>query len=265
MSLLTRTLKPLLTRLFVSEPDTEIRWGPLRGYRLPSATARAHLSMVFGAYEKKIQSVLVEQATGLSVAYDIGAHVGLMSLLLANVLGRNGRVYAFEPSVQEAELVRQMITSNRLERRIFIQRCAVCDEDGQVAFHASGSSFTGILDKAPENHRGSVAATVPAVTLDGFVFTQGNPPPDFIKIDVESAEALVLAGASRLLQTKRPRLVIEVHGPDACRATIEKLLMNKYQVRLAVTDASAEISQPDELKDMFVKNRWTHHLLAIPR
>jgi FkbM family methyltransferase len=158
-----------------------------------------------------------------------------------------------------------MIRCNHLERRVFIQRCAVCDEDGEVFFHASGSSFTGILDKAPENHRGNAAETVPAVTLDTFVFEQGNPAPDIIKIDVESAEALVLAGASRLLQTKRPRLIIEVHGPNACSATIGELLRNNYQVRLVTAHARPEVSQSDQLRDIFVRNRWTHHLLACPQ
>jgi hypothetical protein len=52
-------------------------------------------------------------------------------------------------------------------------------------------------------------------TLDHFVFQGENPVPDFLKIDVEGAEALVLQGATRLLAEVRPMMIIELHNPEA--------------------------------------------------
>jgi len=39
--------------------------------------------------------------------------------------------------------------------------------------------------------------------------------PDFIKIDIEGAEALVLRGANATLSQKRPAMIIETHGAEA--------------------------------------------------
>ncbi|NUQ12496.1 MAG: FkbM family methyltransferase [Gemmatimonadaceae bacterium] len=52
------------------------------------------------------------------------------------------------------------------------------------------------------------------------------PAPDVIKIDVEGAERLVLAGAARLLRERRPVVILSVHSDDLdrdCRATLSGL------------------------------------------
>ena len=49
-------------------------------------------------------------------------------------------------------------------------------------------------------------------SLDNFVYVAGNPPPDFIKLDVEGAEGRALTGARRLLAEHRPGLLLEIHG-----------------------------------------------------
>jgi FkbM family methyltransferase len=56
---------------------------------------------------------------------------------------------------------------------------------------------------------------VPVTTIDACVFEQGFPPPDFVKIDVEDAEGLTLAGMNRVATEYAPMLLIEIHGPHA--------------------------------------------------
>lgn len=143
---------------------------------------------------------------------------------------------------------------------------AVCDEVGELRF--GSGSFTGILEKAVENKTSGdqQAVIVQATTLDHFVYDQGNPPPGFIKIDVESAEPLVIAGGERLLREKRPTLLVEVHGPSACRETIRALLDHSYRLHwLKDNGKPVEITQPTQLRDHFHKRCWTHHILALPR
>jgi FkbM family methyltransferase len=179
----------------------------------------------------------------------------------------HGRAYAFEPSPREAEMVEELIQCNGLQDRLSMHRCAVCDEVGSVQFQSGDASFTGILDKAVESKPDTAAATVTvhAVTLDSFVYGQGHPAPDLIKLDVESAEPLVIAGARRLLEEKRPRLVIEVHGPDASRDTVAQLLGHSYRVDLLTEQGRIPVTAADQLRPRFRKNQWTHHLLAVPK
>jgi chemotaxis response regulator CheB len=55
---------------------------------------------------------------------------------------------------------------------------------------------------------------VEVVTLDDAI-AAGAPAPDVIKLDVEGSEVDVLAGASRLLETRRPAVICETHGTNA--------------------------------------------------
>jgi hypothetical protein len=50
------------------------------------------------------------------------------------------------------------------------------------------------------------------VTIDGLLRSGCIPPPDFIKIDVEGAEALVLAGAAEALAAYHPAIFLAIHG-----------------------------------------------------
>jgi FkbM family methyltransferase len=258
-------MKPFLAKCFVSDSGpTTIRRGLLRGRSLPREIAAANLSMVFGTYERRIVEVIAENARGCDVAYDVGSHVGYMSLLLAECVAENGRVIAFEPSSREAALVEKLASCNGLEGKLTVERVAVCDENGQVSFQPNDSSFTGILDKAPESRREGRVTTVPAVTLDSFVYERGKPAPDFIKIDAESAEAMVVAGAAELLRRKRPKMVIEVHGPDACRDTIAGVLAHGYRIHRVTDGTPVAVTSPDQLRPLFGKNKWTLHIVALP-
>jgi FkbM family methyltransferase len=72
------------------------------------------------------------------------------------------------------------------------------------------------LEKLFPKDKGKIhkAIRVRTATIDFFVFEQGNPAPDLIKMDVEGAECLVLQGALRTIETHAPRFIIEFHGPQ---------------------------------------------------
>ena len=264
--MLRSVLKKLATSVLVSSGSTAIRGGLLKGRLLPHSIASTNLAMVCGRYETEIQQVLSQEAIGCQVTYDIGAHVGFFSLLFADVTGDHGIVIAFEPSVSEADRVKELIQCNRLQNRVILERMAVCDEVAELTFYAGSASFTGILDKVskPGHHENQNSVIVQGITLDEYVYGHENPPPDFMKIDVEAAEASVIRGASRLLAEKRPKMLIEVHGPNPCRDTVELILSHKYCVDYLGPDGHVRVTQPDQLRDQFWKGKWTNHLLAVP-
>lgn len=264
--MLRSVIKKLATRVLVSPGSTAILAGQLKGRLLPHSIASTHLAMVCGLYETKIQQLLSQQAIGCQVTYDIGAHVGFFSLLFAHVTGDHGVVIAFEPSATEADRVNDLIQCNRLEQRVTLERMAVCDEVGELTFHTGSASFTGILDKFSKHvHReNQKSVKVRGITLDEYVYVEDNPPPDFIKIDVEAAEASVIRGALRLLDEKRPKMLIEVHGPNPCRDTVELILRHKYHIDYLGPHGHVPVTQADQLRDQFWTGKWTNHLLAVP-
>ncbi len=86
----------------------------------------------------------------------------------------------------------------------------------------SVSSFFGRKVGAP--------LTVPCLRLDTAIEQFSLRPPDFIKIDVEGAEALVVAGMVGTLGRHRPVLLFELHGRGAAQATLERLEPFRYAI-----------------------------------
>jgi FkbM family methyltransferase len=71
---------------------------------------------------------------------------------------------------------------------------------------------------------------IDAITLDDFVYQEVNPRPDFIKIDVEGAEANVLKGAQQLLTDVKPMMVLELHSSQTAEEVGEILSAMGYRI-----------------------------------
>jgi FkbM family methyltransferase len=132
--------------------------------------------------------------------WDIGANLGLFSFAAAIAAGPSGRVLAVEPDTMLAGLLRRSAAANTGHARVDVLPAAVSDEESVARFHlARRNRSTSHLDGFGTSQAGGVRATqlVPALTLDWLAARFAAP--DVIKIDVEEAEAAVLAGGSRVL------------------------------------------------------------------
>jgi FkbM family methyltransferase len=148
------------------------------------------------------------------VVYDVGANVGHYTLALSRLVGDSGRVYSFEPGVRWAYFLRRHIELNAL-RNVTLVQAAVSDSVGLV-------QFTGW---AIDNEGSCV---VPSISLDGFM-AAGFPPPAFIKMDIEGAEASALQGARDLLSNVKPAWLLATHS-EGLRSFCQSLLaQNGYR------------------------------------
>lgn len=256
----------LAASVLVRDDPASILLGQLAGWKLPRSVASRNLNMVLGRYEKPIQGVIRNHVAPGQCAYDIGANVGFFTLLFASLVGNLGTVHAFEPSTPEADSAEGLVRCNDIGGFTHVHRTAVSNATGVSTLLSSG--LTGILLDAPRNdgqYTGSSASSVRTTTLDDFVFGRGNAPPDFMKVDVESAEAMVLAGAPRVLSETRPRMLIEVHGRTAARDVLACLIRARYDC-FHIRDASRTVlHSPDDLHAIFRPGVGTAHVLALPR
>lgn len=143
-----------------------------------------------------------------SVAVDVGANVGVWSLLA--VERRPGvRVHAFEPVSAVAAQLRRHIALNGLDT-IVANVVAVAAEDGTARFFVNHTTNTGASSLF---HRPipSVEISVPVVTLDSYLAQAGVDRVDVLKVDVEGAEIYVFKGARRLLSSEdAPAVFFEI-------------------------------------------------------
>jgi FkbM family methyltransferase len=141
-------------------------------------------------------------------AYDVGAHLGVHSLLLSRLVGPGGRVCAFEPN--EAVLPALQRTLEPL-KNTSLYRFALADDSGPShLFVPPDQSMASLADwTAPSP---GTTPNIPCQThrIDDLVSTGLVPKPDFIKCDVEGAELLVLHGARDTLNNvDAPALLFE--------------------------------------------------------
>jgi FkbM family methyltransferase len=170
-----------------------------------------------GLVEPAVQEFLAGHLEPGMVVYDVGANMGLYSLIAARSIGPAGRVFAFEFETAAAKRLESHAARNACSN-ISIIRAAVWSRSGQVHFHRADPV------RSPDHGHGRVVGAaesettpdaVPAVSLDDFA--QQHPAPQLIKCDVEGGEAEVLRGAEELFSRHRPTLLCEVH--DAANAS----------------------------------------------
>jgi FkbM family methyltransferase len=152
--------------------------------------------------------------------WDIGAHYGFYTLLLAKLASR-GQVHGFEPLPRLAHSIGLSIEKSHLSNAC-VHSLALSHSKGEATLRfaeqdTSDDSMNyllehgGVTTERSMNHYPDFSeCQVPCTCLDQLEL----PQPQFIKMDVEGAEAAILSGGLRLLASARPRLLIELHGVD---------------------------------------------------
>jgi FkbM family methyltransferase len=157
---------------------------------------------VFSPYETQV--FRDEVKPGFSIV-DIGAHIGYFTVLAAVGAGEKGKVYAFEPDPKNFALLKKNIEANDLTHVTFLQQ-GLSDKAGKLTLFRDKKNLGNMSLSAEniptEDAGGSVDVVV--TTLDEYM---RGKSVDFIKIDVQGAEALVLAGGKETFGKARSILL----------------------------------------------------------
>lgn len=196
--------------------------GPLRGLSL-AVPDLERPSYALGMYEPHVVATIRQILQSGETAYDVGAHVGYHTLVMARRVGESGRVLAFEPDARNRRLLEHNLRTNGLSQ-VSVDGRALAEASGEHLFASYGYSSVGHLFH--EGTRADATLTRIEVTcLDALVFGEGQPPPRLVKLDVEGAEGAGLRGAERVLAEVRPALIVEVRpGPvlEDVAATLDR-------------------------------------------
>jgi FkbM family methyltransferase len=184
-----------------------------------------------GTYEPELQAALHALIQPGAVIFDVGANIGYVSLLLAKAAGENGHVYAFEALPENVDLWHKNMALNGMETRLSLFAGAVTQSAGPVRFlvHTSGGMGKA-AGSAGRTDKYQSVLTTPGISLDEFVYEQGNPPPQVVKMDIEGGEVLALPGMRRILAEARPLMLMELHGPESSRVAWETLTTAGYKI-----------------------------------
>ena len=156
-----------------------------------------------------LQSLLFPGATFV----DVGANLGIYTLVASRIVGHSGRVIAFEPSVQSLPLLQKNITLNSLTN-VTAFPVALSEKAGRVRLYHAGSCPSGNSLGHHPSFPGSFE-TVLAESLDDVLQRIPVGRVDVIKMDVQGAEELVLRGAQKTLASKNPVIIFEFYPEGA--------------------------------------------------
>jgi len=199
--------------------EVRILQGPLRGKHWIAGSSNHGCWL--GSYEAAKQRKIIERVRPGMVCWDVGANVGFYTLLLAELVGASGRVFAFEPVPRNVELLRRHLEMNKYQN-VRVLPCALGDVDGEVGFDPGMSHLVG---RMADKGRWKVTCSKADSLLDAGEIEA----PDVIKVDVEGAEAAVIRGALRAMG-RHPVIFLATHGEEVHRECVELLTASGYRV-----------------------------------
>lgn len=163
-----------------------------------------------GDYEPAEAALILSGLPPGGVFVDVGANVGIHTLVAARHLGADGRVFAFEPFPPNVERLRRNITLNHLEN-VEIVPVALSDVSGEVARMATRFSRSGNATLAERSDAAQVVE-VPTMRFDDWIGGKEIERIDVLKIDVEGAEERVMRGMrSTLGRVEVHRILLEIN------------------------------------------------------
>jgi FkbM family methyltransferase len=166
-----------------------------------------------------------------SVFWDIGANIGLYSCYAR--MRRGCRVFAFEPSVFNLELLARNIFLNGLSDQVTIVPLPLSGELSDSKLNMTSTDWGGAMSTFCQSygHDGQPMnkifefSTIGLSMVDAVNFLK-IPQPDYIKMDVDGIEHLILKGGMPILQGARS-VLIEINDKFTAQADCAALYLQQ--------------------------------------
>lgn len=209
--------------LFQLIPDgvpAPIMRGPLAGNLWLTGAAAGEgkgLSVLINHAEPLMLQKAKSLARQGGVVFDVGANVGLYTLLFAHA---KAAVYSFEPVPRNLSYLWRHLRWNRYPTDKIIA-CAVSGSDNFQLFDFGDNCAVGHLSA-------DGAIPVATITLDTFC-AKMRTFPDLVKIDVEGSEVDVLRGGTAIFTSRHPSILLSTHSEELTKTTHEILRSYGYR------------------------------------
>lgn len=208
------------------------RLGVLRK-TLPNPLSFRGMTVTYGDADRALAESIVTNETyepetiqaivdGLRVGdrfVDVGANIGLLSLVAAQTVGPAGEVIAFEPSPTTHRFLRDNLRNNGFSAQSTIEDLAVTDKPGTARFVITDASQFNAIDWGVDDDEPTT--DVQATSLDDYFRRRGWPHVNMVKLDIEGHEVPAIRGMAELI-SRNPTmtLIIEYHRGVLARAGI---------------------------------------------
>lgn len=192
-----------------------------------------------------------------SVLWDVGANVGLYSIYAA--MTKNCRVFAFEPSVFNLELLARNVSVNKLEKQVCIVPVALSDRVGSSMFKMSNTEWGGALstfgqsfDQDGKELKQVFEYQTVGLSMDDACTLLKIAQPQYLKMDVDGIEHFILRGGMTTL-SKVESVLIEINDAFVDQAEESTALLKKAGL---ILHRKCDLGVPNQYNQWWIR---PHH------
>lgn len=186
-----------------------------------------------GRWEDYLTKTIKKYLEKGNIVIDVGAHIGYYSTYMARLVGKTGKVYAFEPEPHNFKLLERNVKENKFSN-IILENKAVSDHVGKSYLYLNEKSTGDNRIFYSNDNREKIV--VDLITLDEY-FKNIKKKVDLIKIDVQGVDLKVLKGAKKILDSnKHIKIAVELY-PEGLRLAgdndenlLKFLDINKFKI-----------------------------------
>tara|TARA_A100001037_G_C15096331_1_gene611649 strand:+ start:757 stop:1641 length:885 start_codon:yes stop_codon:yes gene_type:complete len=182
-----------------------------------------------GVYGPASTRVVLENVKIGNAVVDLGANIGYYSLILAKLVGKEGKVFSFEPVPKNFSKLEKNIKLNNYSN-VIAENMAISNFNGKTELFVSQKTIGGSTLYEPKqikSHQNFLPISVSTMTLDNYLKSKTHIENiDFLKIDIEGSEVNALKGATNILKNPNLKILIEIsplHLEDANSSSHELL------------------------------------------
>lgn len=146
-------------------------------------------------YEIKESEIVKNEINSGDNVIDIGANIGYYTLLFARLVGKNGKVYAFEPDPYNFQILKKNIAINGYENVILEQK-AISEKTGVLKLFRSEENYG--MHRIYQSKWCKEPINIDSIKLDDYLKNLNDI--NFIKIDIEGAEYGALQGMKSIIE-----------------------------------------------------------------
>jgi len=180
----------------------------------------ASIQVALKAKERGIENTLLRYSIELLkkrrngnddyTVFDVGTNFGYLSLVWANSVCENGKVYSFEPHPNLYKSFINSINSNQLNDRIVPENVAIGNYEGTLDINLV--STTANINAINDKNQKTKSKKVDIITLDNYVEKNDINKCDLIKIDVDGIELEILKGSEKMIRKFQPVVIVETNN-----------------------------------------------------